>query len=213
MAKKLTDEAFGLPGAGPAPDELLAAARQVFGERGFSGARIADESCYWPVPVDELFVTLWEDHQAAHATAASAAVAQARQSGTTDPGELFETGGRAFLQGSWHRRDLALLFASGDAPPGFASMRQHGRRAWLRRNAKLLRLGDDPEERLYAATLTSLIGRGAREVATAADFRQAQAMIDAVLGYARLLADERPRPAHRYAGLRGVRGLGSTLSS
>jgi hypothetical protein len=144
MAKKLTDEAFEWSGAGQAPDELLAAARRVFGERGFSGARIADDSCYWPVPVDKLFVTLWEDHQSAHAAAARAAVAQARQSGIIDPARLFETGGRAYLQGSWHRRDLALLFSSGDAPPGFAVMRQLGRRAWLGRNARLLRLGDAP---------------------------------------------------------------------
>ena len=206
MAKKLTDEAFGLTGAGPAPEELLAAAREVFGERGFSGARIADDSRYWPVPVDELFVTLWEEHQAAHGAAASAAVAQAWRSGIRDPGKLFETGGRAYLQGSWHRRDLALLFSSGDAPQGFAAMRQLGRRAWLRRNAKLLRLGSEPEDRLYAAALTSLIGRGAREVAVAGDFRQAQAMIDAVIGYAGLLAADRPRPTRHYAGLPGARG-------
>ncbi len=76
--------------------------------------------------VAELFVTLWEDHQAAHA---AAAVAQARQSGITEAVRLFEAGGRAFLAGSWQRRDLALLFTSGDAPPGFASRRQLGRRA------------------------------------------------------------------------------------
>jgi hypothetical protein len=213
MAKKPRDDAFGLSGTGPAPDELLAAARQLFGERGFSGARIADGSCYWPVPMDELFLTLWEDHQAAHAAAASAAVARARQSGVTEAGQLFETGARAFLQGSWLRRDLALLFSSGDAPQGFAAMRQLGRRAWLTRNAKLLRLSDDPEDRLYTATLTSLIGRGASEVATAADFRQAQAMTDAVIGYTRLLVADRPRPAQHYTGLPGARGLGSTLSS
>ena len=206
MAKKLTDEAFGLTGAGPAPEELLAAAREVFGERGFSGARIADDSRFWPVPMDELFVTLREEHQAAHGAAASAAVAQAWRSGIRDPGKLFETGGRAYLQGSWHRRDLALLFSSGDAPQGFAAMRQLGRRAWLRRNAKLLRLGSEPEDRLYAAALTSLIGRGAREVAVAGDFRQAQAMIDAVIGYAGLLAADRPRPTRHYAGLPGARG-------
>jgi hypothetical protein len=73
-------------------------------------------------------------------------------------------------------------------------MRQLGRRAWLRRNAELLRLGSEPEDRLYAAALTSLIGQGAREVAVAADFRQAQAMIDAVIGYAALLAADRPVP-------------------
>ena len=88
-----------------------------------------------------------------------------------------------------------------------------GRRAWLRRNAKLLRLGSEPEDRLYAAALTSLIGRGAREVAVAGDFRQAQAMIDAVIGYAGLLAAERPRLTRNYAGLRGVRGQRSGLNS
>ena len=201
MAKKLTDEAFESAGARQAPDALLEAARQEFGERGFSGARIADGSCYWPVPVDELFVTLWEEHTGTLAAAASAAVAQARQSGVADQGKLFEAGGRAFLQGSWLRRDLVLLFASGDAPPGFAAQRQLTRRAWLRRNTKLLLLGDNAEDRLHAATLTSLIGNGERAVATAPDFRQAQVMVDAVLGYARLLASDRPSPARRYASL------------
>jgi hypothetical protein len=92
-------------------------------------------------------------------------------------------------------------------------MRQLGRRAWLRRNAELLRLGSEPEDRLYAAALTSLIGRGAREVAVAADFRQAQAMIDAVIGYAGLLAADRSRPTRHCAGLPGVRGPRSTLNS
>jgi hypothetical protein len=92
-------------------------------------------------------------------------------------------------------------------------MRQVGRRTWLRRNAKLLRLGSEPEDHLYAAALTSLIGRGAREVAVAADFRQAQAMIDAVIGYAGLLAADRPCPTRHYAGLPGAGDLRSTLSS
>jgi hypothetical protein len=38
-------------------------------------------------------------------------------------------------------------------------------------------------------------------------------MIDAVLGYARLLVADRPCPARRRAGLRGVRRVGSTLRS
>ena len=53
--------------------------------------------------------------------------------------------------------------------------------------------------RLYGAARTSLIGRGAREVAVAANFRQAQAMIDAVIGYA---GAARGRPAPSYARLR-----------
>jgi hypothetical protein len=206
MAKKRSEAAVRLAGVG-SPPGLLAAAREVFGERGFSGARIADavqragagfdsRYCY-PTLMDDLFITLWESHHAAHAEAARSAVAQARRSGASDPAELFETGARAFLQGSWRRRDLALLFSSGDAPPGFAVLRQRLRREWLCRNTALFRLDDCPEGRLYAASLTSLIGRGAREVATAGDFRQAATMTDAVLGYARLLVADRPQASGR----------------
>jgi hypothetical protein len=194
--------------AGPAPlrdsphDGLLDAARQVFCEQGFSGARTSGAMrrawaevgcpCSSPVPVDELFLVLWNDDQAAHARASGAAVAQARRAGTTAPDRLFEVGTRAFLHSSWLRRDLALLFSSGDGPHGFADLRQRNTRTWHRRNTLLLDLGDSPQDRLYIASLTSIIGEGSHEVATAADFRQAQAMIDAVIGYWRLLAGDRP---------------------
>jgi hypothetical protein len=204
MAKKLTDGSFELRGAGPAPAVLLDAAQYVFGERGFSSARAEDalrlagvgaDSCgYGSALMDGLFVTLYQQHHAAHAAAARTAVAQARGSGVSDAGQLFEAGARAFLEGSWLRRDLALLFSSGDAPQGFAAIRKRHRCAWLRRNAVLLGLDDSPEDRLYVATLTSVIGGGGREVAAASDFRQARAMIDAVIGYTRLLAAGRPRP-------------------
>src|SRR5262249_59033058 len=74
----------------------------------------------------ELFLALWQEHQLAHEEAASKAVAEARKSGVTDPGELFAAGARAFLQGSWQRGDLALLFLSGDGPPGLALMKRRG---------------------------------------------------------------------------------------
>src|SRR5437773_954009 len=101
---------------------LLDAARLVFTERGFAEASIADivqragssvGSLYHHFGgKSELFIALWQEHQLAHEEAASRAVADARKQGVTDPGQLFEAGARAFLQGSWQRRDLALLFAS-----------------------------------------------------------------------------------------------------
>jgi hypothetical protein len=198
MAKRLTDRSFQLCGAAPAPDPQLDTARQVLCERGYSSR----------VGMDDEFVRLYHDHHAAHAAAAHAAVAEAKLAGVDDPGELFETGGRAFLHGSWLRRDLALLFSSGDGPRDFIPVRQHLRDAWMHRNARLFHLDITPEGRLYSASLASLIGRGGYEVAAAADFRQAQGMIDAVLGYARLLIADRPlapaRPVRRdYIGLPG----------
>ena len=176
---------------------LLDAAREVFTSRGFSEASIAEVveragssvgSLYHHFGgKSELFLALWQEHQLAHEQAASEAVTAARKAGVTDPGELFTAGARAFLQGSWQRRDLALLFLSGDGPPGFEVMQRQRSHEWVSQNDALLHLPDTALDRLYASVLTSLIGEGAREVATSASRRQADKIIDAVLEYARRL--------------------------
>jgi AcrR family transcriptional regulator len=181
---------------------LLDAAREVFTSRGFSEASIADVveragssvgSLYHHFGgKSELFLALWQEHQLAHEQAASEAVAAARKNGVTDPGELFTAGARAFLQGSWQRRDLALLFLSGDGPPGFEVMQRRRGHEWVGQNDALLHLPDTALDRLYASVLTTLIGEGAREVAASANRRQASKIIDAVLEYARRLMADGP---------------------
>src|SRR5215472_4248196 len=173
---------------------LLDAARDVFTEQGFSNASIADVveragssvgSLYHHFGgKSELFLALWQDHQVAHEKAASQSVAAARKSGEADPTALFCVGARAFLEGSWHRRDLEMLFVSGDGPPGFELIRRRRLHEWISQNDALLRLADTSLDRLYAAILTSLIGVGAREVAAARTRRQASEIIDAVIEYA-----------------------------
>jgi len=185
---------------------LLDAARAVFAEQGFSGASIADVveragssvgSLYHHFGgKSELFLALWTEHQAAHESAASEAVALARRSGQADPTELFCVGARAFLNGSWQRRDLAMLFASGDGPPGFELMQRRRNHEWISRNDALLRLADTSLDRLYATILTSVIGDGAREVAACRTRKQATVTIEAVIEYARRVMAGGPwRPA------------------
>jgi AcrR family transcriptional regulator len=174
---------------------LLDAARDVFTRQGFAEASIAEVveragssvgSLYHHFGgKSELFLALWQEHQQAYDAAASAAVAAAKQSGVTDPAELFAAGARAYLEGSWQRRDLAMLFSAGDGPPGFEVMKRHRGHEWIRQNDALLRLPDTSLDRLYAAVLTSLIGEGAREVAAAKSRVQAMHIIDAVIEYAR----------------------------
>ncbi len=186
---------------------LLDAARAVFAEQGFSTASIADiveragssvGSLYHHFGgKSELFLALWQEHQAAHERAASEAVAHARRSGEADPTALFRIGARAFLEGSWHRRDLAMLFVSGDGPPGFELMKRRREREWISQNDALLRLADTALDRLYAAILTSVIGEGAREVATCKTRRQALECTDAVIDYAgRIMAGGPAKPGH-----------------
>src|SRR5262249_61454294 len=111
--------------------------------------------------------------------------AEARKAGLTDRGELFAAGARAFLQGSWQRRDLALLFLTGDGPPGFELMMRRRGHEWVGQNDALLNLRDTALDRLYASVLTSLIGEGAREVAVSRTRGPAHAVIHALLRYAR----------------------------
>jgi AcrR family transcriptional regulator len=193
---------------------LLDAAREVFTSRGFSDASIAEVveragssvgSLYHHFGgKSELFLALWQEHQIAHEQAASKAVIEAGKAGVTDPAELFAAGARAFLQGSWERRDLALLFLSGDGPPGFEVLQRQRSHEWVGQNDALLHLPDTALDRLYASVLTSLIGEGAREVATSANRRQASKVIDAVIEYAgRLMAAGPVKPGTRPGGLAG----------
>ena len=178
---------------------LLDAAREVFTRQGFAEASIADVveragssvgSLYHHFGgKSELFLALWQEHQAAYDTAASNAVTVARRAGVSDPAELFAAGARAYLDGSWQRRDLAMLFSTGGGPPGFELMKRHRGHEWIRQNDALLRLADTSLDRLYAAVLTAVIGEGAREVAAARTRAQADEVIDAVIQYAdRLMA-------------------------
>ena len=195
---------------------LLDAAREVFTSRGFADASIADVveragssvgSLYHHFGgKSELFIALWQEHQLAHEQAASKAVADARKAGVTDPGELFAAGARAFLQGSWERRDLALLFLSGDGPPGFEVMQRQRSHEWVGQNDALLHLPDTSLDRLYASVLTSLIGEGAREVATSGNRRQADKITDAVIEYARRLMAGGPSKPGEPGGARVAGG-------
>ena len=135
----------------------------------------------------ELFLALWHEHQRTHEEAASRAVARLRKAGVTDTTELFCAGARAYMEGSWLRRDLALLFFSGDGPPEFEVLKRRRASEWVAQNDVLLGLSDSPGDRLYAGVLTSLIGEGARQVASAPNRRQAHQAIEAVLEYARRL--------------------------
>ena len=178
---------------------LLDAAREIFAEQGFAEASIADVveragssvgSLYHHFGgKSEIFLALWQEHQFAHEEAAREAVAAAKLAGETDATELFCAGARAFLDGTWQRRDLALLFFAGDGPPGFEVIKRRRGREWIGQNDALLRLPETALDRLFAAILTSLIGEGAREVAMAKTRRQANRIIDAVIEYSRRLMD------------------------
>jgi AcrR family transcriptional regulator len=204
---------------------LLDAAREVFVEQGFSQASIAEVveragssvgSLYHHFGgKSELYVALWQEHQQAQEESAANAVATAKRAGVTDPFELFSAGARAYLEGCWQRRDLAMLFLSGDTPPGFGVMSRTRGHQWISQNDTLLGLSDTSFDRLYATILTSLIAEGAREVAVAKTRQQANRVTDAVIEYVkRIMADGPWSPAvEPVSPARGTRRPSSRASS
>ena len=111
-----------------------------------------------------MFSALWDRHNSAHLEQVRAAVLAERHSGTTDPLEMFCVGARAFLAGSWQRREVALVFIDADGPPGFERLRRENRIEWIRQNSALLGPGDDSEHRIAVGVLTDIIVESAREV-------------------------------------------------
>ncbi len=183
---------------------LLDAARAVFTGQGFADASIADVveragssvgSLYHHFGgKSELFIALWQEHQLAHEEAASRAVADARKQGTADPGQLFEAGARAFLQGSWQRRDLALLFLSGDGPPGFELMQRQRGHEWVGQNDALLLRGEERTVHRAMAGLPAGPGGGRERGGGPGQEGRGDRLVRAVLGRRRTRARRWPGP-------------------
>ncbi|OXM72631.1 MULTISPECIES: TetR/AcrR family transcriptional regulator [Amycolatopsis] len=191
MARKASGNAWQWSRTAETRRVMLHAAREVFCEQGFADASIAEVVRRADSSVGslyhhfggktELFLALWEDHQSAHEHAAAAAVAKARANGEEDPLELFIVGARAFLEGSWQRRDLSRLFMDGGGPPGFELIRRTRGREWVRQNAVLLGAGTSSVDRLTVAVLTSIIGEAGREIATSSSKREANRIAEAAI--------------------------------
>ena len=154
MGRKPTSNAWQWSRSAQTRRVLLEAAREVFAAHGYDGASIADVveragssvgSLYHHFGGKaELFVALWQDHQAAQEQRVVSAVAKVRADGEEDLLTLFISGARAYFGGSWEHRDVARLFMTGDGPPGFEMMRRARSHDWVRQNAVLLGAGDRP---------------------------------------------------------------------
>jgi len=180
--------------------QILAAAEDVFQERGYGEATIADIVERAGVSVGsvyhhfggkaEVYLALWEERQTGAFQASQDAVAAARRDGKLDLVDQFLEGTRAYLATTWKRRRLTSLFVADDGPPGFEALRRQNSWKWISQNSTLLGVSDDLAGRVLVASVTSIIGDGSREIAGTDDPAEAEAGIEVVVEYvARLLRD------------------------
>ncbi|MBO2446208.1 TetR/AcrR family transcriptional regulator [Actinomadura barringtoniae] len=170
---------------------LLTAAQEVFADRGFGDAGIAEIVERSGISVGSLYhhyggkaglyLALWEELTSEQEESAASAVAAARKAGETDPIALFIAGARAYLEVCWEEREAARLFHGGEGPSGFSLMRRSRAQKWIGQNTKLLSgHGGDRATQVLSLVLTTVIGEGGREIALADDEAEATEIIDEV---------------------------------
>ncbi|WP_018655798.1 TetR/AcrR family transcriptional regulator [Actinomadura flavalba] len=172
---------------------LLTAAQQVFADRGYAGAGIAEIVERSGVSVGSLYhhyggkaglyLALFEELSAEQEGSAARAVAASRAAGDALPITQFIAGARAYLEVCWERREAARLFHGGEGPAGFSLMRRKRSQHWVGQNTKLLRGGDDGGRatQVLSLVLTTVIGEAGREIALADDGAEAREILDEVL--------------------------------
>lgn len=176
---------------------ILAAARAVFMEHGFTNANISDVvdksgssvgSIYHHFGgKTELYSALCSEYHDTLHEASTSAVRAARAAGERDPMQLFIAGARGYLERVWVDQDLARVVLSDDHPPGHATWQMERNREWARANGLLLGLSDGVESRVLVMALTTIVGEGARLVSELDSRREALEVIDATLDLIRKL--------------------------
>ncbi|MFG2739330.1 MULTISPECIES: TetR/AcrR family transcriptional regulator [Streptomyces] len=172
---------------------LLDAALEVFTERGYTDAGLSEISARCGIPVGSLFqhyggkrglyLALWEEFREEQERRTAATLAAERGRGVDDPVALFVAGATAYLEGVWDNRRLGALLVDDDAPAGFDALRRQWDRAWVRRNARLLKVDERRRAgRVRVSVLTTVIGGAARELGDCGDETEAREIVDEVCG-------------------------------
>lgn len=170
---------------------LLAAAREVFTSTGYAQAGVTDIVATAGASVGslyhhftgkaDLYLTLFEEFHEDQAERARAAVRRCRAAGETAPKLLFLAGAGAYLDGCFGQRDLARLFVSGDAPPGFDVVMRRRLREWADRNAEFFARSAEPVDEAVSVVLTGALMLTVAEVALCEDSHRARRLADSVL--------------------------------
>lgn len=172
--------------------QILESAEDVFVDLGYWNSNISDiversgssvGSIYHHFGGKaELFTALWENYaEILGGVAIEASQAYLKENPDAEPIEAFTAGAREYCLHNYENRRGLSLFYSGDTPPGYERLRRQGNSRWLRRNARLLGLGDSVEAALMTASLTAVIAEACRIIVQAEDRDVATRVADATV--------------------------------
>jgi AcrR family transcriptional regulator len=170
---------------------LLVAAREVFTTEGYAQAGVTDivdkagasvGSLYHHFSGKaDLYLTLFEELNQEHVERTRRAVRQARDSGITDPKQLFLVGAREYLDMCVEQRELFRLFANGDGPPGFDLVRRQRLADWVSMNTEFFVRTEEPLNEAVAIVMTGALGLCGAELSLNEDAEHTRKIADGVI--------------------------------
>jgi AcrR family transcriptional regulator len=180
---------------------LLAAARGVFAEAGFTQAAVTDIVAKAGASVGslyhhfngkaDLYLTLFEEFQNRQQERTREAVHAVRDAGEADPMQLFIAGATAYIDGCLAEPEVSRLFISGDGPPGFDRVMQKRLRRWARRNAALFHSPDGGVDEPLVIVLTGAMAAAVTEISLSDDAEASRRLAREIMEIIRTITNPR----------------------
>ncbi|HEY7147781.1 MAG TPA: TetR/AcrR family transcriptional regulator [Streptosporangiaceae bacterium] len=170
---------------------LLASAREVFLSQGYAQAGITDIVTRAGASVGslyhhfsgkaDLYRALFDELHEDTGRRTRQAVRSARERGASDPRALFLIGARAYLDCCVRQRELGLLFARGDGPPGFDLVMRGRLAEWVGKNTEFFARSGEPLGQAAAVVTTGALMLAVAEISLSEDAAQARRLADGVI--------------------------------
>lgn len=188
LAAYSADERQHSPRAQSTRRAVLDTASAVFTEKGYEATSIAELVERSGISVGsiyhhfggkaEVFGELYNEFYLRQRGRTEKGSQRARDSGATDPLEIYLAGAREYLEGCWRDRELTRLFQAGEGPPGLWQARQARVIEWVRTNIVVLESASRPHGDSLAHAVTSLVAACALELTAIESHEDAVELIE-----------------------------------
>jgi AcrR family transcriptional regulator len=165
-------------------ERILHAATAVFRKHGYSAATIGDVVTASGASIGSIYHHFGGKSElflAIHQQMALAVESRIAAAGGTGTPASFEAQARAYLLAVWADRDIAVVLAADDVPPGFERVRRDAMRARFNEWVMVLDVDASVGGQLQARAIIAVLNESASMVMCCPDADTAAPVIDAAL--------------------------------
>jgi AcrR family transcriptional regulator len=168
---------------------ILDAAAAVFREHGFTAATIGDVVSTSGASIGSIYHHFGGKSELFLAIHEKLSDTIGAQMAAADSPTTFDRQARGYLEAIWEHRDVAVILASDDVPPGYERIRRDSMQAWFHHLLADQDLDISAHDSLLTRVLIAVLTESAAEVMTCTDHTSAAAVMDAAAAHlGRLLA-------------------------